>query len=102
MATSLRQPKSHRSDALYDRKYAYRTITIGRLGWSGNLLTKEYGALVGSGSVLTSATLTPDTPMPDEEHPCDRCKMCCLVCPVEMIHPKASTQHLLLDRLHRL
>ena len=56
------------------------------------MLTKEYGALVELGSVLTSANLTPDTPIPDEEHPCDRCKMCSLVCPVEMIQPKASTQ----------
>jgi epoxyqueuosine reductase len=44
------------------------------------------------GSVFTSAVLTPDAPIPDNEHPCDKCKMCSLVCPVEMIHPKASTQ----------
>jgi ferredoxin len=76
----------------FSHRYAALAAGIGRLGWSGNLLTKEYGALVELGSVLTSATLTPDTPIPDEEHPCDRCKMCCLVCPVEMIQPKASTQ----------
>jgi ferredoxin len=62
------------------------------LGWSGNLLTKEYGALVELGSVLTSANLTSDSPIPDEKHPCDRCKMCSLVCPVEMVQPNASTQ----------
>jgi len=76
----------------FSHRYAALAAGIGRLGWSGNLLTKEYGALVELGSVLTSAILTPDTPIPDEEHPCDRCKMCSLVCPVEMIHPKASTQ----------
>jgi epoxyqueuosine reductase len=76
----------------FSHRYAALAAGIGRLGWSGNLLTKEYGALVELGSVLTSATLTPDTPIPDEEHPCDRCKMCSLVCPVEMIQPKASTQ----------
>ena len=76
----------------FSHRYAALAAGIGRLGWSGNLLTKEYGALVELGSVLTSATLTPDTPIPDKEHPCDRCKMCSLVCPVEMIHPKASTQ----------
>ena len=76
----------------FSHRYAALAAGIGRLGWSGNLLTKEYGALVELGSVLTSATLTPDTPIPDKEHPCDRCKMCSLICPVEMIHPKASTQ----------
>lgn len=76
----------------FSHRYAALASGVGRLGWSGNLLTKEYGALVELGSVLTSATLTPDTLIPDEEHPCDKCKMCSLVCPVEMIQPKASVQ----------
>lgn len=76
----------------FSHRYAALAAGIGRLGWSGNLLTKEYGALIELGSVLTSATLSPDTPIPDERHPCDRCKMCSLVCPVEMVQPKVSTQ----------
>jgi len=76
----------------FSHRYAALAAGIGRLGWSGNLLTKEYGALVELGSVLTSATLTSDTPIPDEKHPCDGCKMCSMVCPVGMIQPKASTQ----------
>lgn len=76
----------------FSHRYAALASGIGRLGWSGNLLNKEYGALVELGSVLTSAILSPDPPIPDKEHPCDRCKMCSLVCPVEMIQPKASTQ----------
>jgi len=76
----------------FSHRYGALAAGIGRLGWSGNLLTREYGALVELGSVLTSATLTPDSPIPDKEHPCDRCKMCSLVCPVGMIHHKASTQ----------
>ena len=76
----------------FSHRYAALAAGIGRLGWSGNLLTSEYGALVELGSVLTSATLTPDIPIPDEKHPCDRCKMCSLVCPVQMVQPKASIQ----------
>jgi ferredoxin len=72
------------------RCYAALAAGAGRLGWSGNLLTRKYGALVELGSVLTSATLAADAPISDEDHPCDRCKMCSLVCPVQMIHPKAS------------
>ena len=76
----------------FSHRYAALASGIGRLGWSGNLLTKKHGALVELGSVLTSARLTADAPVPDEEHPCDTCKMCSLVCPVEMIHPKISTE----------
>ena len=76
----------------FSHRYGALAAGIGRLGWSGNLLTREYGALVELGSVLTSAVLKPDTPIPEDDHPCDRCKMCSLVCPVEMIHPRASTQ----------
>ena len=77
---------------VFSHRYGALAAGIGRLGWSGNLLTRQYGALVELGSVLTSAPLAPDAPIPDEEHPCDRCKMCSLVCPVGMIHPKASIQ----------
>jgi epoxyqueuosine reductase QueG len=76
----------------FSHRYAALAAGIGRLGWSGNLLTEEYGALVELGSVLTSATLASDTPIPDENHPCDRCKMCSQVCPTEMVRPGASTQ----------
>jgi len=76
----------------FSHRYAALAAGIGRLGWSGNLLTREYGALVELGSVLTSAVLRPDTPIPDDNHPCDKCKMCSLVCPVGMIHPKESIQ----------
>ncbi|MGD8243110.1 MAG: hypothetical protein PVF59_09800 [Desulfobacterales bacterium] len=76
----------------FAHRYAALAAGIGRLGWSGNLLTRKHGARVELGSVLTSAVLRPDMPIADAHHPCDRCKMCSLVCPVEMIHPKTSTQ----------
>jgi epoxyqueuosine reductase len=76
----------------FSHRYSALAAGIGRLGWSGNLVTREYGALVELGSVLTSAVLTADTPISDKEHPCDKCKICSLVCPVGMIHPKVSTQ----------
>jgi ferredoxin len=76
----------------FSHRYAALAAGVGRLGWSGNLLTREYGALVELGSVLTSAALAADAPIPDQDHPCDKCKMCSLVCPVEMIHKKASTR----------
>jgi ferredoxin len=76
----------------FSHRYAALAAGIGRLGWSGNVLTREYGALVELGSVLTSARLPADAPIPDEDHPCDRCKMCSMVCPVEMIRPQESAE----------
>ena len=76
----------------FAHRYAALAAGIGRLGWSGNLLTRDHGARVELGSVLTSAVLRPDFPIADENHPCDRCKMCSLVCPVEMIHPQKATR----------
>lgn len=76
----------------FSHRYAALAAGVGRLGWSGNLLTRKYGSLVELGSILTSATLAVDSPIPDEDHPCDKCKVCSLVCPVQMINPKISEQ----------
>jgi len=72
----------------FSHRYAALASGVGRLGWSGNLVTKKYGALVELGSVITSADLKPDNPIPDTEHPCDKCRICSQVCPAEMINPK--------------
>ncbi len=76
----------------FSHRYAALAAGVGRLGLSGNLLTRKYGALVELGSVLTNATLAPDSTIADEDHPCDKCKMCSLVCPVQMISTKISKQ----------
>jgi len=70
----------------FSHQYGAVAAGLGRLGWSGNLLTPEYGAAVLLGTVLTSAYLTPDPLC--EENPCDRCGFCTLVCPVEMMDKK--------------
>jgi epoxyqueuosine reductase QueG len=75
----------------FAHRYAALAAGVGRLGWSGNLLTRPYGARVELGSVLTTADLRPDAPIADEDHPCDRCRMCTRVCPVAMIDPRAET-----------
>jgi epoxyqueuosine reductase QueG len=47
---------------------------LGRIGWSGNLVTEKYGARVLLNSVITDAPLVPDKPL--ESNPCTRCKIC--------------------------
>lgn len=70
----------------FSHRYGAVAAGIGRLGWSGNLLVPDYGALVELGTVLTSARLEPDPLL--ETNPCDRCKLCTSVCPVGMISKK--------------
>jgi Pyruvate/2-oxoacid:ferredoxin oxidoreductase delta subunit len=60
-------------------KYVCMAAGVGWIGWSGNLLTREYGALVTLGSVVTSAELTP-SPMVEEDW-CSNCKICVATCP---------------------
>ena len=72
----------------FSHQYGAVAAGLGRLGWSGNLLTPEHGAAVLLGTVLTSARLTPDPLC--EQNPCDRCGLCTLVCPVQMMNPKKA------------
>ncbi len=51
---------------------------LGRVGWSGNVVTEDYGARVLFNSIITDAKLTPDTPM--EKNPCNNCKLCEKAC----------------------
>lgn len=74
----------------FSHRYGAVAAGIGRLGWSGNVMTPQYGATVELGSVLTSSELAPDPLL--EENPCDRCKMCAAVCPVEMIGKKEAVE----------
>ena len=47
---------------------------VGRIGWSGNLITENYGARVLLNSIITTAKLKPDTPL--AENPCSNCRLC--------------------------
>jgi len=70
----------------FSHRYGAVAAGLGRLGWSGNLMTPQFGSAVFLGSVLTSAVLEPDPLL--EEDPCDKCKLCTTVCPVEMMDKK--------------
>lgn len=74
----------------FSHRYAAVAAGLGRLGWSGNLVSRDFGALIELGSVITDAELKPDPPIPDEENPCDQCRICTAVCPVQMIDPRES------------
>jgi len=79
-----------RMDPDFSHRYGAVAAGLGRLGWSGNLMTPRYGSAVLLGSVLTSAELESDPLV--EENPCDRCKMCVAACPVGMIDDRQSVR----------
>lgn len=60
-------------------KYVCAAAGVGWIGWSGNLLTREYGALVTIGSIVTDAILEP-SPMYEEDW-CSDCNYCVATCP---------------------
>ncbi len=53
---------------------------IGHFGFSGNIITAQYGAAVILGSVVTQAELIPTEPLPPDETYCDDCKLCLSSC----------------------
>ncbi len=74
-------PEDIRGDIRYpdfSLRYAAVAAGLGHLGWSGNLVTKEYGGSLYLGGVLTTASLEPD-PIAEENN-CDKCKICTKVC----------------------
>lgn len=62
----------------FSNKMAAIASGLGRLGWSGLVMTEKYGARVFFNTVITDAKLKPDKPL--EKNPCDKCKICVKTC----------------------
>ena len=60
---------------------------IGHFGYSGNIITKEYGSAIVLASVVTDAELIPTDSLPEEENYCDECKLCLSVCSSVYVDP---------------
>ena len=72
-------------------------------GWSGNIITKEYGAAVYLSTVVTSAELRSDPQLPPEyfiDNNCAKCKRCAGACPSGMFSANEKEYILLNDRLY--
>lgn len=72
-------PSEYRVPPLSHKFLAVRS-GIGHMGYSGLVITKEYGASVALASVVTDAQLEPTPSLPEEENYCDQCKLCFAVC----------------------
>jgi epoxyqueuosine reductase QueG len=60
---------------------------IAHFGLSGNVITKEYGAAIILGSVVTEAELVPTDPLPPEDNYCDECRLCMSACASGLMSP---------------
>jgi epoxyqueuosine reductase len=83
-------PLSHR--------YVAVASGMGWIGWSGNLVTPEYGAAVAITSVVTSAELQPDPLV--EGDSCRKCHLCAASCASHYISKKEEDQVKIAGRVH--
>ncbi|MHA2179814.1 MAG: hypothetical protein ACXAAH_00170 [Promethearchaeota archaeon] len=68
---------------------------VGSVGWSGNIIVKGHGAAVLLGALVTSAKLESTDPIPLEDSPCDKCKLCVNVCAFRMFDKKEEDSYTL-------
>ncbi len=64
---------------------------VGHFGLSGNVITKEHGAAIIFGSVVTTAMLNPTQPLLPEDSYCDNCKLCMASCASGLMDEKDKT-----------
>ncbi|MFA4910851.1 MAG: epoxyqueuosine reductase [Desulfobacteria bacterium] len=68
----MKPPISHR--------YMAVRSGIGHFGYSGNVITKNEGASIVLGTLVTEADLISTDPLPEEENYCDKCRLCNAAC----------------------
>ena len=78
------------NDLLPDISLRYLAVATGvaQFGLSGNVLTKEHGAAIILGGIVTTAELEPTEPLPDEDNYCDGCRLCMAACSASMMDPE--------------
>jgi epoxyqueuosine reductase QueG len=76
-------------DMIPDVSLRYLAVGAGiaSFGLSGNVLTREHGAGIILGAVITSAELEPSAPLSPEENYCDGCGLCLTSCASSMMDP---------------
>jgi len=64
---------------------------IGHFGLSGNVITRENGAAVILGSLVTTADLIPTEALPQQDNYCDSCRLCIASCAAEYMDADNKT-----------
>jgi len=76
------ESKNARYDEIPPISHRYLAVRsgVGFFGLSGNVLTREDGAAIILGSVVTEAELIPTEPIPAKQNYCDDCRLCKAAC----------------------
>lgn len=72
-------------------RYLAARSGVGHFGLSGNIITKEYGAAIILGSVVTTSIFNPTEPLMPEDNYCDNCKLCMASCASGLMDDKNKT-----------
>ena len=80
-------------DFMPDISHRYLAVCsgVGWFGFSGNVITKDHGAAVILGSVVTTAELAPTEPLPQDDRYCDECQLCFASCASGLMDQKERT-----------
>lgn len=65
---------------------------VGWFGFSGNVITPQYGAAVILGTCVTAAELEPTDPLPAQDNYCNQCKLCLASCCSGMMDPEEESR----------
>ena len=101
--TYRRSPDTFATHPSFSHRFGAIASGIGAQGWSGNVMTKAYGAAVYLGTVVTDAELESDAPLHPRhfvDHFCKGCKVCERTCVAGMFEPDREEYVLINNELH--
>ncbi len=101
--TYRRSPDVFATHPSFSHRFGAIVAGIAAQGWSGNVMTREYGAAVYLGTVVTDAVLASDPLLPPRyfiDNYCYKCKLCDKVCPSGMFQAEGEEYVLLNGELH--
>lgn len=101
--TYRRSPDIFATHPSFSHRFGAIAAGIGAQGWSGNVMTREFGAAIYLGTVVTEAVLESDPPLPPRafiDGHCRKCKMCEKTCASGMFEAQREEYVLLNGELH--
>ncbi|HUT52679.1 MAG TPA: hypothetical protein VM658_04755 [bacterium] len=99
-----RSPDAFATHPSFSHRFGAIASGLAAQGWSGNVMTEEYGAAMYLGTVVTAAELASDGPRYSPRHFidgwCNKCRLCEKTCVAGMFEAKQEEYVLLNGELH--
>lgn len=95
-----RMPNPLATHPSFSHRFGAVAAGIAAHGWSGNVMTKEYGAAIYQSTVVTDAVLKSDPALDPRyflDGFCSKCKLCAKSCTVKMFHEDEEEEYVLLN-----